>query len=241
MPRRPLGAPLPSPSGLSGHAVLALRNVFRRPVTIPVGELDRVRPPGARGALDCHHLDCIHCGRCVKACPVGCLAVNRKEGWLELDLYACIACGLCVDDCPTDCLWFHEGQAPPAEHRVLLRYERHEAPPMVASEDGAAVEAGTADPRRLAMMEAPSAETPPLPETAAELRGLAEDEFDWDESDERFFSAISVVSDLAPGQQQLVRCEVGPYTRGKGEQDVMEVLWMESLEAGRRPLLVNND
>lgn len=42
---------------------------------------------------------CTHCGKCVKACPVGAMSFN-ENGKRRIDLDKCLGCGLCESACP---------------------------------------------------------------------------------------------------------------------------------------------
>ena len=42
--------------------------------------------------------ECLACGACAAACPVGC--ITQGEERFEIDQSACISCGTCAATCP---------------------------------------------------------------------------------------------------------------------------------------------
>ncbi|MBL8824386.1 MAG: NADH-quinone oxidoreductase subunit I [Planctomycetia bacterium] len=57
---------------------------------------------------------CIACDKCIRACPVDCIYIDKDKNPLgkgfringfKIDYGKCIFCALCVDPCPVDCLY----------------------------------------------------------------------------------------------------------------------------------------
>ncbi len=42
--------------------------------------------------------ECVSCGACVEACPVG--AISEGDGKFVIDADACLDCGACAGACP---------------------------------------------------------------------------------------------------------------------------------------------
>jgi ferredoxin len=42
--------------------------------------------------------ECVNCGACASACPVG--AISEGEGKMVIDPDTCISCGTCAGACP---------------------------------------------------------------------------------------------------------------------------------------------
>ena len=56
--------------------------------------------------------ECVRCGKCVKACPVGALSFD-ENGNHKIDLDKCLGCGICESNCPK-----HIGKMVYTESRV---------------------------------------------------------------------------------------------------------------------------
>ena len=57
---------------------------------------------------------CIACEKCLVACPVDCIYIDRKKATLgkgfqvdefSIDYSKCLMCALCVEPCPVDCIF----------------------------------------------------------------------------------------------------------------------------------------
>lgn len=84
-------------------AKMTMRSLFSKPATVryPYEKRDIERLfPAMRGHVVNDVEACIMCGMCQRVCPVGAIAVDRKEGNWTIDPYRCIQCASCVHDCP---------------------------------------------------------------------------------------------------------------------------------------------
>ena len=46
--------------------------------------------------------ECIACGACAEACPVGC--ISEGDGKYEIDPALCVECGSCAAQCPVEAI-----------------------------------------------------------------------------------------------------------------------------------------
>lgn len=46
--------------------------------------------------------ECISCGACADACPVGCIAQGDEH--YEINADECISCGACAETCPVNAI-----------------------------------------------------------------------------------------------------------------------------------------
>ncbi|MBR2541239.1 MAG: 4Fe-4S binding protein [Mogibacterium sp.] len=58
-----------------------------------------------------HYDNCVSCGICVQACPVGAIDLTRrgksgkyKNNFPEIVNDRCIGCSMCATSCPMDCI-----------------------------------------------------------------------------------------------------------------------------------------
>lgn len=95
----------------------ALKNLFKKPVTINYPAEPYVYPDRSRGHIEIDIDKCISCGMCARSCPSNALAVDRKEGTWDINRFDCIACGYCVIKCPTKCLSMVPGYQEPGRKK----------------------------------------------------------------------------------------------------------------------------
>lgn len=110
----------------------ALRNLFRRPVTVLCPAVEAKAPPGFRGSpyLESPQ-NCIGCGLCARDCPSSAVEMvlvgGKKKPAFRLDM--CTFCGQCKDSCPKKVIRLIEKPEP----AVLKKNELRREPPAVFS------------------------------------------------------------------------------------------------------------
>lgn len=88
--------------------------LFRKKVTVQYPDQKRKLSPRTRGRIvltkDPDGKErCVACYLCSAACPVGCIALQAKDGedgrrcpaYFRINFSRCIFCGLCEEACPT--------------------------------------------------------------------------------------------------------------------------------------------
>ena len=112
-------------------------HLFQKKVTVQYPEQKRPRPPRMRGRIvltkDPDGQErCVACGLCAAACPVGCIALQAKEGpdgrrspeYFRINFSRCIFCGLCEEACPTCAIQLTPDIEMSEHHRKDLIYEK---------------------------------------------------------------------------------------------------------------------
>lgn len=83
--------------------LIAIENLFKKPVTIKYPFEPTYKPDDYRGLIE-HHPDlCIWCRRCEIACPPGAIIFSQAMDGSQTYHYnkaVCIYCGECVRNCP---------------------------------------------------------------------------------------------------------------------------------------------
>jgi len=96
--------------GLLGES---LKNLFSKPATklYPVEKYTPVE--GYRGEYDMDQSTCIYCGLCARACPAGCITVDKKTSSYRINVTRCISCLACQRACPKQSIHFSEKYTAP--------------------------------------------------------------------------------------------------------------------------------
>lgn len=84
----------------------ALRNLVSKPRTQKTLERGEDWTEANRGHIEIDPNTCILCGMCMRRCPSGAIAVDRKESYWSINRFACVQCGCCIDVCPKSSLRF---------------------------------------------------------------------------------------------------------------------------------------
>ena len=48
------------------------------------------------------HDNCVKCGACADACPIGCISEGEDKYVIDAD--QCVDCGTCAAECPNDAI-----------------------------------------------------------------------------------------------------------------------------------------
>ena len=103
----------------SGMAVTfrSMVATYRRPTFTEAYEYPETPIPVAPRYRGFHRFDlttCIGCEKCLVACPVDCIYIDKKKApvgkgfqvdGFTIDYSKCMFCALCVDPCPVDCIF----------------------------------------------------------------------------------------------------------------------------------------
>jgi len=100
---------------LEGMAV-TFSHLFREPITIQYPDrleqpISEILPERYRGFLEVQMDICTGCMRCMRVCPIECIAIDLEKNAetkkkemvrFDIDMGKCMYCGLCVDACKTE-------------------------------------------------------------------------------------------------------------------------------------------
>lgn len=99
----------------------ALSNLAARPATRMYPKVVRKPFEKNRGQLQNDMERCILCGICQRACPSGCIRVDRASKVWEYNPFQCILCGVCVERCPRKTLQLNICYRKPADRKYSIK------------------------------------------------------------------------------------------------------------------------
>lgn len=102
---------------------MTLGSLFKKPTTLLYPFESKEPPAGLKGQIGINVQDCILCGMCQRGCTTGCLTVDKKEGFWQIDRYRCVQCGYCITVCPKTCLYMLPAYATVAPQKSIDRYD----------------------------------------------------------------------------------------------------------------------
>jgi NADH-quinone oxidoreductase subunit I len=109
--------------------VVTGKEFFQPGITVQYPYKKREYPERMRGMLVNDTSLCMACGRCIKVCPVDCLAMEtegkgkeRRPVVFTIDYVKCCWCALCCEVCPVESLYMsHDIETVFTDRRQMIR------------------------------------------------------------------------------------------------------------------------
>ncbi len=116
-------------AGILKFSMIALKNLFSKPVTRNYPELSAKSNSASRGSVQIDIEQCVFCGLCMRRCPSEAITVDRTQKTWAIQRMGCVQCADCVSNCPKKCLSMNPRYTPPSSVKTVDTYQKEQPVP----------------------------------------------------------------------------------------------------------------